>query len=132
MKQDKNEKTERPLRVVDGIRGAVPRLAGKIALREASADDLRVLLVFLERGSEHLSRDAGVSEARAEAALDYWREAGILSEGEGNAPAPDTEERPLRRPDELAPATGEETAEIIRRRNLSGAFFAVERNGAFR
>ena len=127
MKQDKNEKTERPLRVVDGIRGAVPRLAGKIALREASADALRVLLVFLERGSEHLSRDAGVSEARAEAALDYWREAGILSEGEGDAPAPDTEERPLRRPDELAPATGEETAEIIRRRNLSGVIDEAQR-----
>ena len=47
------------LKVSDGIRGTVPRLAGKIALREASADDLRVLLVFLERGAEHLSRDAG-------------------------------------------------------------------------
>ena len=127
MKQDKNGKTESPLRVVDGIRGAVPRLAGKIALREASADDLRVLLVFLERGSEHLSRDAGVSEARAEAALDYWREAGILSEGEGEPNEPETEKRPLRRPDELAPATGEETAEIVRRRNLSGVIDEAQR-----
>lgn len=129
MKQDKNEKTVSPLRVNDGIRGTVPRLAGKIALREASADDLRVLLAFLERGSEHLSRDAGVSPARAEAALDYWREAGILTEGE-DVPAPDEpakEKRPLRRPDELVPATGEETAEIIRRRSLSGVIDEAQR-----
>ena len=138
MKQDKNEKTERPLRVVDGIRGAVPRLAGKIALREASADDLRVLLVFLERGSEHLSRDAGVSEARAEAALDYWREAGILSEGEGDADEQKeslTDKRPLPSAEELSPMTGEEAAEIIRRRKLSGMIDEVirrEKSGRLR
>ena len=95
MKQDKNEKTAAPLKVVDGIRGTVPRLAGKIALREASADDLRVLLAFLERGAEHLSRDAGVSPARAEAALDYWREAGILSEGAGETEETAEPKRPL-------------------------------------
>lgn len=113
------EKTERTvLKVNDGIRGTVPRLAGKIALREASADDLRVLLVFLERGAERIARDAGVSQARADAALDYWREAGILTEGEGAAepekPAPVAA-------NELIPMTGTETAEIIRRRDLSGA-----------
>jgi len=129
MKQDKNQKTIAPLRVVDGVRGTVPRLAGKIALREASADDLRVLLAFLERGGEHLSRDAGVSPARAEAALDYWREAGILTDGE---PAPEEvaeqpAKRPLRLADELAPATGEETAEIIRRRSLSGVIDEAQR-----
>ena len=112
---DMKEKTEKTvLKVSDGIRGTVPRLAGKIALREASADDLRVLLVFLERGAEHVARDAGVSEARADAALDYWREAGILTEG--------TEAKKVLRPsDELIPMTGTETAEIIRRRDLSGA-----------
>jgi len=119
MEPKKNEKTESPLRIVDGLRGTVPRLAGKIALREASADDLRVLLVFLERGAEHLSRDAGVSPARAAAALDYWRDAGILVEGEGAAPVPEEKKRPLRRADELAPMTGKETAEIINRRSLS-------------
>lgn len=118
MKQDKNEKTAAPLKVVDGIRGTVPRLAGKIALREASADDLRVLLAFLERGAEHLSRDAGVSPARAEAALDYWREAGILTEGTG---IPEPEKPASIAANELIPMTGEETAEIIRRRDLSGA-----------
>ena len=112
---DMKEKTEKTvLKVSDGIRGTVPRLAGKIALREASADDLRVLLVFLERGAEHVARDAGVSEARADAALDYWREAGILTEG--------TEAKKVLRPsDELIPMRGEETAEIIRRRDLAGA-----------
>ena len=129
MKQDKNEKTAAPLKVVDGIRGSVPRLAGKIALREASADDLRVLLVFLERGAEHLSRDAGVSPARAEAALDYWREAGILSEGEGEteADAPETTKRPLRSADELKPETGEDAAEIINRLDLSEMIDEAER-----
>ncbi|MBO4283883.1 MAG: DnaD domain protein [Clostridia bacterium] len=129
MKQDKNQKTAAPLRVSDGIRGTVPRLAGKIALREASADDLRVLLVFLERGGEHLSRDAGVSAARAEAALDYWREAGILTDGETvpETVAEQPAKRPLRRPDELAPATGEETAEVIRRRSLSGVIDEAQR-----
>ena len=129
MEPKKNEKTAAPLKVVDGIRGAVPRLAGKIALREASADDLRVLLVFLERGAEHLSRDAGVSPARAEAALDYWREAGILTEGESDAPPTEAEKkkRPLRPSDELAPATGEETAEIVRRRGLSDLIDEAQR-----
>lgn len=116
---DMKEKTEKTvLKVNDGIRGDIPRLAGKIALREASADDLRVLLVFLERGAERIARDAGVSEARADAALDYWREAGILTEGTGTEPT--EAKKTLRLADELAPATGEETAEIIRRRGLSG------------
>ncbi len=127
MKQDKNEKTAAPLKVVDGIRGTVPRLAGKIALREASADDLRVLLAFLERGAEHLSRDAGVSPARAEAALDYWREAGILSEGAGETEETAEPKRPLRLSDELKPATGEENVRIIRRRNLSDAIDEAQR-----
>ena len=120
------EKTDKTvLKVNDGIRGDVPRLAGKIALREASADDLRVLLVFLERGAERIARDAGVSQARADAALDYWREAGILTEGIGTEP---TEAKKTLRPaDELAPATGEETAEIIRRRDLSGVIDEAQR-----
>ena len=114
------EKTDKTvLKVNDGIRGDVPRLAGKIALREASADDLRVLLVFLERGAEHVARDAGVSQARADAALDYWREAGILTEGEAEQSEPE-KPAPIAA-NELISMTGEETAEIIRRRNLSGA-----------
>ena len=116
---DMKEKTEKTvLKVNDGIRGDIPRLAGKIALREASADDLRVLLVFLERGAEHVARDAGVSQSRAEAALDYWREAGILTEGTG---APEPEKKATIAANELIPMTGTETAEIIRRRDLSGA-----------
>ena len=120
------EKTDKTvLKVNDGIRGDVPRLAGKIALREASADDLRVLLVFLERGAERIARDAGVSQARADAALDYWREAGILTEGIGTEPT--EPKRALRPADELAPATGEETADIIRRRDLSGVIDEAQR-----
>ena len=120
-----------PLRVSDGVRGTVPRLAGKIALREASADDLRVLLVFLERGAEHLSRDAGVSESRAEAALEYWRDAGILTEAEEENPEPaplPKKKTALRMADELAETSGEETAEIIRRRNLSGMIDEAQRD----
>ena len=129
MKQDKNERTAAPLRVSDGIRGTVPRLAGKIALREASADDLRVLLAFLERGAEHLSRDAGVSPARAEAALDYWREAGILTDGEEIAETTEDipEKRPLPASNELISMTGTEAAEIIRRRDLAGAIDEAQR-----
>lgn len=124
------EKTDKTvLKVNDGIRGDVPRLAGKIALREASADDLRVLLVFLERGAERIARDAGVSQARADAALDYWREAGILTEGIGTETVNDIEEkkRPLLPADQLSPMTGEETAEIIRRRDLSGVLDEAQR-----
>ena len=123
------EKTDKTvLKVNDGIRGDVPRLAGKIALREALADDLRVLLVFLERGAEHIARDAGVSQARADAALDYWREAGILTEGDADKTEQSKPEKPASiAANELIPMTGEETAEIIRRRDLSGAIDEAQR-----
>ncbi|MBP5610250.1 MAG: DnaD domain protein, partial [Clostridia bacterium] len=124
MKQEKTE-IATPLKVSDGVRGTVPRLAGKIALREASADDLRVLLVFLERGAEPLARAAGVSPARAQAALDYWRDAGILTDGE-TVPAETAPKKALPA-DELIPMTGKETAEILRRRDLSGAIDEAQR-----
>lgn len=125
MKQKKTESNAR-LTVNDGIRGTVPRLAGKIALRDASADDLRVLLVFLERGEENVARDAGVSQARADAALDFWREAGILTAG--NETGESEAKKPSLPPsDELIPMRGEETAEIIRRRDLAGAIDEAQR-----
>ena len=58
------------------------------------------------------------AQARADAALDYWREAGILTEGEGAA---EPEKPAAIAANELISMTGEETAEIVRRRNLSGA-----------
>ena len=62
-------------------------VTGKEAFLEASREELRVLLVLIERGgrikdADELSVLAKTSVARAAAALIYWSEAGIISEGE--------------------------------------------------
>ena len=98
--------------------GVLPTLGGRNLLREASADDLRVLLVLLEHGGAisdgDLADAVGCSVRRVHASVDYWMEGGILSEAE-EAPAAS----PLRSASELSEATGEEVAEIITRRDLS-------------
>ena len=54
------------------------------AFAEASADELRVLLVLIERGGridcEELARLSGTSLARAAAAVVFWEGAGVLTE----------------------------------------------------
>ena len=103
---------------IEGAKSSVvPSLGGKNLLREASADDLRVLLVLLETAGEvsdaELADLVGCSVGRVRASLDYWIEGKIVSEKEETAKAP------LRSASELTDAGGEEVAEIISRRDLS-------------
>ena len=59
------------------------RLGGSAALFNASMDDLRVLLCLLEDGtlsSTALAEAAGCSLSRAEGALSYWKEAGVIEQ----------------------------------------------------
>ncbi len=99
--------------------GVIPSLGGRNLLREASGDDLRVLLVLLERGGrasvEELSDLVGCSAGRVLASIDYWIEGGILCKGETPKKS-----APLRSASELSDVTGEEVAEIVSRRGLSG------------
>ncbi len=99
--------------------GVIPALGGKNLLREASGDDLRVLLVVLEKGGRvsdaELSDLVGCSVGRVRASLEYWVEGGILSRTEEAKP----KAVPLRSASELASVDGEEVAEIISRRDLS-------------
>ena len=58
------------------------------AYRDASLDELRVLLAIIDCGGRPMTREqlaeiAGVSPSRVTAARVYWQESGILSEGEG-------------------------------------------------
>lgn len=106
-------------RIKGGESRSVPALGGKNLLREASGDDLRVLLVLLEKGGlvseSELSDLVGCSVGRVRASLEYWIEGGILERTE------ETERRtaPLRSASELSSTSGEEIAEIISRRDLS-------------
>lgn len=108
---------------VKGARSAaVPALAGRNVLKEASADDLRVLLCLIElegRASDESLADAvGCSRGRVRAALEYWLDCGVIEEEK----APEGKKkkaRALRAASELSPMTGEETAEVVDRRDLS-------------
>lgn len=105
---------------IEGERGgAIPALGGKNILREASGDDLRVLLVLLERGGRvsesELSDLVGCSARRVSASIDYWIEGKILKRIED----PHGAGAPLRSASELAETSGKEVAEIVSRRDLS-------------
>ena len=99
--------------------GAIPALGGKNLLREASADDLRVLLVLLERGGRvsdsELSDLVGCSARRVLASVDYWIAGNVLTRVEESP----KKTVPLRSASELAEASGAEVAEIVSRRDLS-------------
>ena len=61
------------------------RLTSSDAFFDASAEELRVLLVIFSFGGRAVSREsvsalAGVSEARAASALSLWESAGIIAE----------------------------------------------------
>ncbi len=66
------------------------RLAGSTALRNASIDDLRVLLCLVEDSSltgEALAEAAGCSLSRASGAVSYWKECGVIAP-DGGLPHP--------------------------------------------
>ena len=54
------------------------------AFREASAEELRVLLFVIEAGgiadTERIARAAGVSAPRVSSSLTLWQEAGVITE----------------------------------------------------
>lgn len=68
-----------------GCAARLPALADTAALREASADDLRVLLCLaLEGYSASVNRLAdlsGLTLSRAAAAVEYWLGTGLISQG---------------------------------------------------
>lgn len=100
-------------------------LAAASAFTEASAEELRVLLVLLEQGGEideeALSHAAKVSRARCAAAVTLWREAGVLcpaarEDGDNTV----TDAHPERiGADALCEQTGEEVARDIRENQLA-------------
>ncbi len=72
--------------------GAFPPLGGSAALADASPEELRVLLCLIERGRipsdrlAELARAAGCTLPRTKSALSYWRECGVLTKEEADAP----------------------------------------------
>ena len=76
--------------MIYSINEAHKPFAASDALREASAEDLRVLLCLLEAGSadeEALAAMAGCSASDAAAALAFWRGAGFVKRGGKTAEA---------------------------------------------
>ncbi len=67
------------------INGKLPPLGGSDALRDASLEELRILLCLLEAGRvtdrtvAELARAAGCGTARTRSALRYWLEVGVLT-----------------------------------------------------
>ena len=135
--------------------GKFPPLGKTDALKDASPDELRVLLCLIEEGrvAENgigaLARAAGCPQARAKSAISYWREVGILREEENTLPtasvitspamaaaeaAADEEERaerrmrPLRSLRAASPLerTAAENAAIIEEKDLAAFIEACE------
>lgn len=106
---------------------AISALPGTAELREASAEDLRVLLCLLcgETDSTAIARSAGCSLARVRGALAFWQGCGVLCEGEAPASAP--KKAPLRSARELAPKTEAEDAEYIEKRDMSALIDECQR-----
>lgn len=134
--------------------GKFPPLGRTDALKDASPDELRILLCLIEEGRipkekiSELARAAGCPLARAKSAISYWREVGILTEEEGRptervitSPAmaaaeakADDEEREERRLRPLAPLrdpsplerTAAENAAVIEEKELAPFIEACE------
>ncbi len=131
--------------------GKFPPLGKTDALKDASPEELRILLCLIEEGRvakeriSDLARAAGCPLARAKSAVSYWREVGILTEEEGRPTesvitspamaaaeaAADDEERkerrlrPLRDPSPME-RTAAENAAIIEEKGLSPFIDACE------
>ncbi len=101
-----------------GHNRCLPSLVGTAALREASADDLRVLLYLAEGdyacGVEEIAGGLGITLTRAAAGVEYWLSAGILADGKqtGQPVTPVGEE--------LILGTAAEDAREIAERRLKG------------
>ena len=116
--------------IIKGERNAViPSLAGRNALKEASADDLRVLLCLIETegkaNDDSLADAVGCSKGRVRASLEYWIDCGVIEQGQ-KSEGKKKKAKALRAPSELSSMTGEETADIVRRRDLSALIDEAE------
>ena len=108
-------------RILGDRSAAIPTLAGRNALKEASADDLRVLLCLIELGDganeERLADAVGCSSRRVCSSLEYWEDAGIIAAC-NEEKKQKSRKKALRAAAELAPMTGEETASVVQKRDL--------------
>lgn len=120
--------------VKGGTPRPLPRLIGNEALCEASRTDLLVLLSLCELGSADASRLSellSLAAPEVEAALAFWRGAGVLAlsatvaDGEV-APAEDGKKKPPLRDKDLRAMGGEEMAAVIRERGLAELIEAAE------
>lgn len=101
-----------------GVTLRLPPLSGTPLLREASADDLRVLLALAEAdytaGVEALSRAAGLTLTRTAAALEKWLESGLVTAAPEETPAPHLVS------DELPRGRALDDARVISEKKLRG------------
>ncbi len=98
----------------------LPDIIGTPALTGAGADDLRVLM-FLAVNEyaptvEETARALDITLTRAAAGVEYWINAGVLTEGEGGAKTP----APMLGGEELLLGTAAEDAREIAERRLRG------------
>ena len=116
--------------IKSGVSRPLPSLVGNSALKEASEEDLRVLLALCELEAADAGRIAdvlGASTAAVETALAFWRGAGILTvtDGKGKPAEAARKPRPLR-DNALAELGGREIAEIVKERGLAELVSAAE------
>ncbi|MBO5789511.1 MAG: DnaD domain protein [Clostridia bacterium] len=103
----------------NNIKDALGNLPNSPFLMEASAEDLRVLLVIVAGQStadiKALAQASGCSQARVKGAIAYWEECGVLVEGEPTeTPAPATpQKKGMLSSRDLAPRGEDENAAYI-------------------
>ena len=95
-------------------------ISSKDAFLDASREELRVLLVLIENGSDDISDSeiasrAGISKARALSAVVFWEEAGVISKSEDTITY-EFEER--LKDGEIAPESSVKVAKAIRNEHL--------------
>lgn len=99
------------------------RITENPAFKEASKEELRVLLALIEcEGKAYdaklLSEAAGISLARCKSALAFWEESGVIREDDGNPSIIDEFEERLVR-GEISETPAVQVAESIRNENLA-------------
>lgn len=118
----------------NGMTRSLPKLSGGDLLKEAGADELRVLWCLCELGggtAAELSALSGMDASAVESALAFWRGAGVVSLS-SNAesekpldPLPSVEPKPKKK-QELLEKNAEELAESIKEKKLASLIEAAE------
>lgn len=118
----------------NGETRSLPRLAGSDLLKEAGADELRVLFCLCETGggtAEEFSAPTGLDVPSVESALAFWRGAGVVTLSSCAVsekvpdPLPKTEPKPKKK-QELSERNAEELAESIKEKKLASLIEAAE------